>query len=893
MTLATGTRLGPYEIVAQIGAGGMGEVYRARDTKLNRDVAIKVLPEVFAADPDRLARFTREAQTLAALNHPNIAQIYGVVDHPAALVMELAGGEDLSAIIARGPLPLADALAIARQIADALEAAHEQGIVHRDLKPANVKVNTDGTVKVLDFGLAKAMDPLNGSGGAASVANSPTLTAHATNMGVILGTAAYMAPEQARGKAVDRRADVWAFGVLLFEMLTGRRAFAGNETSDVLAAVLREEPDLSHLPAGTPPTIRRMLARCLRKERRERLGDMSAVRLEITDALGGAPAEAATSPSVPFHPVAGKLRVAIATAAATALIVSGGLWMFLRPAAAPAPLVHAQIPMPAGLGLEASGVESEIAVSDTHLAFIAGPAGQLFVRALAGADAVPVPGATGARLPAFSPDGQSVAYFSQRDRRLKKVPVGGGPSSDLANDIAWPTGIDWGPAGIVFSDRLKGILTVASDGGTPRAVLKPDKASVFITPSWLPNGHAILYTLAGRIGTGDIELAGAKVLELDLSANGKPVPVADGFAGRIVPPRSLVFMRDNALLAMKFDPDTARTSGGASTILNGIAETAYAVSSTGTLAFQPDTDVSHLTFVWVDRQNHVQPTGIPPQRYTYPRISPDGTRITIASRSDDRDLWTWDLNQRALTRLTFEPGADSYPVWTPDGRSVIYAAAVNGADENLAMRAADGTGSVQVLLSSERHQTPYTISPDGEWLVFRDEVPGHGTDLDILRMRTREARPLIATPFNERNAEISPDGKLIAYQSDETGTMEIYVRPFPNVDGGKKKISNGGGIRPAWSRDGRHLFYLTGSFPPASMNAVERRAGAPLDFGPVEVLFDTAPYRGSTLLGRTYDVAADGRFLMPRNASDSTAATNSGVSLILNWAAHLPTNGGK
>ncbi len=780
------------------------------------------------------------------------------------------------------------ALAIARQIADALEAAHEQGIVHRDLKPANVKVTTDGTVKVLDFGLAKAMDPAGGSGVAVNVANSPTLTAHATNMGVILGTAAYMAPEQARGKAVDRRADIWAFGVVLFEMLTGRRAFAGDEPSDVLAAVLREELDLSTLPPATPPSIRRMLARCLRKERRERLSDMSAVRLDLADAVSGIgePPRAAAS----IGSRSGARRLVLTTAAAAAALAGGISWAVLRPqAAAVPPLLQAEIPMPAGVGLVTNGIESAIAISETHLAFVAGPSRQLFVRALAGAEAVPVPGAVGANMPAFSPDGQWIAFFSDREHRLKKVPVAGGPQSDLAN-VNYPTGIDWGPSGIVFTERLRGIFVIGNDGSTPRGVLTPDKASVFMSPSWLPNGQSIVYTLAGRIGTGDVELAGAKVLQLDLAAGARPAPIADGYAGRFVAPHSLVFMRDNALLSTRFDPATARVSGGASTLMAGVAATGYAVSSSGTLAFEADTAISRMTFVWVDRQNHVETTGIPPQTYTYPRISPDGLRIAIASRSDDRDIWIWDLKQRALTRLTFEPGADSYPVWTRDGRSVIYAAAVKGADENLAIRAADGTGGFQVLLPSERHQTPYTLSPDGQWLVFRDEVPGHGTDLDILRMSTREAKPLIATPFNERDAEISPDGKIIAYQSDETGTMEIYVRPFPDVDSGKKQVSNGGGIRPAWSRDGRHLFYLTGSSPPASMNSVERRAASGLDFGPVDVLFDAATYSGSTQLGRTYDVAADGRFLMPRSASEPAASMSSGVSIVLNWAAHLPTN---
>jgi serine/threonine-protein kinase len=627
----------------------MGEVYRARDTKLNRDVAVKVLPEIFAADPERLTRFAREAQTLAALNHPNIAQIYGVVETPLeggshksgtnGLVMEFVDGEDLSAIIARGPLPLRDALLIARQIADALEAAHEQGIVHRDLKPANVKVKADGAVKVLDFGLAKAMGSAGLEGSPFNAMNSPTLTARATQMGVIVGTDAYMAPEQARGKAVDRRADVWAFGAVLFEMLTGRRAFAGDETSDVLAAVLRDDIDLSQLPATTPPPVRRMLARCLRKERRERLGDMSAVRLDIADTLSGSPADAPVSQSRPGRFRATTGGTILATAVATAAIVGGCAWA-LRPTETPVqPLVRATVEPPPGLGIATDDVAPAVAVSDTHVAFVAGPNRQLFVRALTQAVAVPVVGATTAEIPAFSPDRRWLAFFSDKDGRLKKVAVDGGLQSDIC-EVTVPNGLDWGPAGIVFSDRVTGIFTIGSDGGAPHLVVRPDRSSVLMGPAWLPDGHSILYTIASRIGTGDVQLETGKVLRLTLAPGAQPTPVVDGYEARFVPPRSLVFMRGTALLVQAFDPASGTASGGASAVLADVAATGYAVSPAGTLAFQPNTSITRVTYVWVDRQNHVEPTGIPPQSYTYPRISPDGSRVVIASRSDDRDLWT-------------------------------------------------------------------------------------------------------------------------------------------------------------------------------------------------------------------------------------------------------------
>jgi len=883
MSLSTGVRLGPYEILATIGAGGMGEVYRARDSKLDRHVAVKVLPESFALDADRVARFTREAKTLASLNHPNIAQIFGIEESGSvrALVMELVEGEDLSAHIVGGPMSPTDALPIAKQVAEALEAAHEQGIIHRDLKPANIKVKPDGTVKVLDFGLAKAA---NGGAGV-DASTSPTLTARATEMGMILGTAAYMAPEQARGKTVDKRADIWAFGAVLYEMLTGRRAFEGEEVSDVLAAVLRQDINWNALPPATPPPLRRLLDRCLTRDVKTRLRDIGEARVAIAQLVGGAHTEVA--PALPTGPrgVATPTRALVLTTVATALVVAAAAWVLLRPMETTPPLVQAMIPMPAGLSLgSASGDLQSVAVSATHVAFVAGSNYQLFVRALAGAEATPVAGAAGVAAPFFSPDGQWLAFFALKDKRLKKVAVAGGPVSDLC-EVLSPYGGDWGPAGIVFAERAKGIYTVSGEGSTPHLAIAPDKGAVLLWPSWLPDGRAILYTEAGRIGTGSFDLNGAKVRALSLDAGATPTSVADGHAGRFVSPHSLVFERAGALLGARFDSSTRTASGGIETLVSDVA--GYGVSAGGTLVFHHGGGQGPRTYVWVDRQHHVEPTGIPPQGFMYPRISPDGTRIVIASESADRDLWIWDLGQKALTRLTTGRGASSYPVWTPDGRRVIYAGAADGGDENLVMRAADGTGAVEVLLSSDRHQTPYTISPDGEVVVFRDEVPGRGTDLGILHMSTRQAKPLIATPFNERDAEISPDGRLIAYQSDETGRMEIYVRPFPNVDAGKKLVSSGGGIRPCWSRDGRWLFYAAA---PASMNGVERRAGGLLDFGPPQVVLDTAPFWSSGLLGRTYDVAADGRFLMPSDVSTDAAPTLPGVSLILNWAQHLSTN---
>jgi serine/threonine-protein kinase len=878
VALASGTRLGPYEVVAQIGAGGMGEVYRARDTTLIRDVALKVLPDAFALDPDRLSRFKREAQVLASINHPHIAAIYGFEDSGGthALVLELVDGPTLADRIAQGPIPPEEALPIARQITDGLEAAHEQGIIHRDLKPANIKLRQDGAVKVLDFGLAKAFDPAAASS-AAAAAISPTRSIHATQAGLILGTAAYMAPEQARGKAIDKRADIWAFGVVLYEMLTGRQLFVGDTVTDVIAAVVTRDPDWATLPPATPPALRALLQRSLRKDPRTRLRDIGEARIAIEELMSGGGDKRAVESSRAQVTRVRTWSIAATTAAVTALVVGAAVYRASQRVDPPPPLVRATWPIP--------GLLNE-AISVTKLAFVEGgpeSGSQLFVRDLATADTAPLPGVFNALAPFFSPDGEWIAYFSRGS--LLKVPVGGGPPTQLCA-INRQAGGDWSGDRIVFADRDRGLFVVSADGGTPQTALEPATGRLLLNPSWLPGGRTVVYTDAGRVGTGDLDLSNARVMALSLEPGAKPVKIVEGAFARFVPPHALVFVRDSTLVASHFEPATQKVSGGAETLQPNVSD--YAVSPTGTLVFPPNVHEQALTLEWVDRQNHAEPTGLPAQPLRYPRISPDGTRIVLGSTLGDRDLWVWDIGQKTLTRLTTAKGLDSYPVWTPDGRRVIYAAEVVAGNENLAMRAADGTGALEILLKSNEHETPYTMTPDGEWVIFRHEVPGEGTNLDILNLKTRDAKPLIATKFNERNAELSPDGRLLAYQSDETGRFEVYVRPFPNVDNGKKQVSNGGGVRPAWSRDGQRLFYETNSNASATMNVVERKGGGALEFGPPEVVFAMAPFAPSELMGRTYDVAADGRFLMPKRVNN--VDETQGLTIIVNWASHLAAN---
>ena len=523
-------------------------------------------------------------------------------------------------------------------------------------------------------------------------------------------------------------------------------------------------------------------------------------------------------------------------------------------------------------------------MSDQHLAFVAGGDRQLFIRALASSEATPIAGATRVSREFFSPDGLWLGFYSSGDKRLKKVPISGGPASEIC-EATGSEGSDWGSEGIVISERAQG-LSIVSPDSAPRLVLAPGPETFFVDPMWLPGGRSILYTEVGRVGTGGDDRSVAKVMMLSLAPGARPVKVADGYAGRFIAPHALVFERENTLLSVRFDPSSGATSGDREAVRTDVQT--FAVSPSGTLVVHPLAGVEQLTFVWVDRQGHIEPTGIQPSAYRYPRISPDGTHIVVASSAGDFDLWTWDLRQKSLTRLTTEKGADWYPVWTPDSRRVIYGGATAGGDEHLMVRAADATGEPQVLLSSNHHQTPYTISPDGAWVVFRDEVPNQRTKLGILDMRTHDAKLLLGTKFNERDAEISPDGHLMAYQSDDTGRMEVYVRPFPNVNDGKRQVSNGGGLRPVWSRDGRRLYYMTDDVLPATMDVVERKAGAALEFGASAIAFDLAPFEAQPLLGRTFDIGADGRFLMPKRTSDTSAQP--GLTLLLNWAAHLGAN---
>jgi serine/threonine-protein kinase len=907
LALTPRTRIGAYEITAQIGVGGMGEVYLATDSNLKRSVAIKVLPASVAGDADRLARFQREAEVLAALNHPNIAAIYGLEKTPdlTALVMEFVEGDDLSQRIARGAIPIEEALPIAKQIADALEAAHEQGIIHRDLKPANIKLRPDGTVKVLDFGLAKAMEPAAGSSPSASM--SPTLSIHATQAGIILGTAAYMAPEQARGKAVDKRADVWAFGAVLFEMLTGSPPFPGEDISHILARVIERDPDWSALPTLSP-TLGILLRRCLTKDPRQRMRDIGDVRLALDGAFDAAPATTRqTAPRRPLWQLAAVFSVAALVIGGT--VVAAGTWLAVRPSA-PQPVHFAILPT-ATQPLTLQGFQRDIAITPDgrNIVYRVGPAGtagsQLVVRSLDQLDARLLPGISGIRSPFISPDGHWIGFFEGvSGGELKKVSILGGPPITLCKFSGNPLEASWGPNDtIIFADndRSTGLLSVAASGGEPKVLTKPDPAHGELDhamPFILPGGRAVLFTILAVGQPSD----NAQIAVLDLKTGQKKTLIRGGSDARYVDTGHLVYAAAGTVRAVRFDLARLEVTSDPVPMVEQVAMSGttwtanFVLSNTGTLVYVPGIGGGGLTrsLVWVTRQGREEAIKAPLRAYTFPRISPDGTRVAFDIRDQENDIWVWDLTRETLTRVTFDPGLDRQAVWTPDSRRLLFSSSRGGA-QNLYAQAADNTGTIERLTTSPNPQVPLSMSPDGTRVLFMETTPKTGQDISMLTLAPspattpRPTQPLIQTAFNELNAEVSPDGQWVAYQSNESGVMEVYVRPFPKVDTGHWQVSTGGGSRPLWGRNGRELFYY--AFSDGALMAVSvHPVGALFSASNPSKIFDTGQYFFGPP-GRTYDVSADGqRFLMIKLASTSGQdgpATSPSLVVVEHWTEEL------
>ena len=898
MSLSPGTRIGAYEVTGLIGAGGMGEVYRARDSRLQRDVAVKVLPDLFASDPERLARLEREAQVLASLTHPNIGHIYGLEDLPAdagprgrALILELVEGPTLADRIAEGAIPVSDAIALARQIADALDTAHLNGIVHRDLKPANIKVREDGTVKVLDFGLAKFTEnPSAGLQSPTSIPSmSPTMSAAFTGAGVILGTAAYMAPEQARGRAVDKRVDVWAFGCVLFEMLTGKRTFDGTDATEMIAAVVRGEPEWPLLPAAATPRLRTLLERCLAKDPNRRLRDIGDVRYELERALEQPAAEkAAPAARPPFWPSA--------LTYAAALIVGGGVagyavWT-LRPEPV-RPLARFSVVLPEGQRFTNTG-RHLVAVSPdgTRIAYSAN--NQVFMRAIEQLEPVPVRGTAGegngsGRNPFFSPDGQWLGFW--QDGEIKKVPVGGGAPVMLCAAMSPPWGARWESDNTILfgqnSGESQGIFQVSGNGGKPELLVKSGDAGALHGPQMLPGGRAVLFT---QIARGAIWDQGQIAVE-SLDTHTRKVVVNGGTDARYLPTGHIVYVVDGSLFAVPFDVDSLETTGGPVPLVEGIPQAAanftgaahFDVAASGSLVYAAGLGSSEArTLVWVDRSGKEEPLGVPPRAYTYPRLSPDGTRVALDIRDEMRDIWIWDLARKTLTRLTVDSDLTRLPIWI-DAQRVVFTVTKDGqAGSSVRVQAADGSAPSQSLMDdAKRKWLASAASPDGtRILVSPDAAP---YDIGVFTIgATPSVTMLLGAPSNEVNGEVSPDGRWLAFQSNETGRGEIYVRPFPEVSGSRAQVSTDGGVRPAWSRDGREMFYLW----QGAMMAVPVQTTPGFKAGTPQVLF-----KGDYLApqnGRTYDVSPDGkRFLMIKAGPETEAPVEASIVVVQNWLEEL------
>jgi eukaryotic-like serine/threonine-protein kinase len=897
MALTPGTRFGSYEVIGALGVGGMGEVYRARDTKLNRDVALKVLPDAFAQDPERLARFEREAQVLASLNHPHIAAIYGMEKtsgvfsgsgspektpdvFSSALVMELVEGDDLSVRIAGGPLPLREAVAIAQQIAEALDAAHEQGIIHRDLKPANVKVRDDGTVKVLDFGLAKALAPAAASGSDAM--NSPTLTARATEMGVILGTASYMAPEQAKGKAADRRADIWAFGVVLFEMLTGRQVFTGETASEVMASVMKEEVDWSQLPANLPASIQRLLRRCLEKDPRKRLSSMGDARLELgeSDAAPVTPAPASAA-----RGSLGRLAGAIAVGA----VVTTAVFLFVVPALRPAAdrlPTRVSVLGPPGVTLSFDAAESAISPDGRSIVFTAVDANgttRLWLRALDALDAHPLAGTESGFLPFWSPDSRQIAFFS--NGKLRKMPAGGGTVEALC-DAKDGRGGSWGTQNvIVFSPSSAGPLeSVSANGGEPKAATSIDAArgeTGHRFPSFLPDGrHFLFAALPSKNGKFDLYVG-----SLDAPERQPMLPAAS--AAVYAEPGYLLYSRQNVLVAQRFDAGTRQASGDPVAISDAPSSTGslyysgrpVSVSTTGTLAYLGDR-LPDTRLTWFDRSGRETGTlAVPDGRYQEIAFAPDGRRAAVTRYESQikSDIWIADVERGGATRFTSAPGLNQEVVWSPDGSRILFAGDRDGPRDFFLKPASGATPEESSYASAAMFKDPRSWSPDGKVLVFEQLDPQTNRDLWLLPMDgDRTPKLYLRTPFIEASGTISPDGQWMAYLSDESGRSEVYVDTFPTPRN-KYRVSDQGAFSVFWRKDGRELAILSADL--RSLLVAEVSAGA--DFHASAPRQIVALPQGTVFAQPTPDFQ---RVLAAVPVSENSAST---LTVVLDWIGAL------
>jgi serine/threonine-protein kinase len=899
MPIPPGVRFGSYEIAETIGSGGMGEVYRARDTELGRDVAIKVLPASVSTDAMRVARFEQEAKTLAALNHPNIAHVYGLArrDGTTGIVMELVAGLTAGERIAEGRLPVEEALRLAAQIADALEAAHERGIVHRDLKPANIKLSPDGTVKVLDFGIAKALDPQLLTGPGPAAATAPAMT----TAGVVLGTAAYMSPEQAKGNPVDRRTDIWAFGCVLYEMLTGKRAFAGEDFASTLARVLEAAPDLDALPSEVSPAVRRTLELCFEKDARKRIADMRDVKLALAGRFATGAAERTLRQRV----------LPVAAAVVAAALLAGGAGWLLKPAV-PAErkiVTRLSYTLPSTIGF-GPPVGSLVDVAPTGDFFAFNGADGMYVRRMEDAEAHRVPGTDGGLEIVISPDGREIAYVRAAPE-LVKTSINGGAPVVLAKLAAGPSGVSWESDGTLFYGQPDGIWRVSQDGGTPEHVVKLENGAFAYGPQLLPGGEWLLFTLA----TGSNRWNDADIVVQSLKSGERRKLRSGGFDARFLPSGYLTYVFQNTLFASAFDVKTLKLDDERVSLVDGIQTATagggggsafYAVSSNGTLIFVPETAAPpwpRRSLVWVDRAGQAAPLPAPPDNYTMARISPDGTRIALIVGSSlppsdpPGHLYVLDLKTENLTQLTSNVRPDDGAVWSRDGKRIFYRSypddGSGGGSGGVYAIAADG-GTRELLATSDQSATPlpWSLSPDGKTLLIVDAVSLSDLNVGSLAIGTEDkVRPLLDLDEQVTEASLSPNGQWLLYgrfPDVSSADLQVDIRPFPDVK--QQRRSVGPGTHPVFSADGSEIFVFDGG----GLSAAQVQY-SPVRVGDLKKLFRGKYWYGvggaNGALGRAWDVdSKNDRFLMitlPEEGSGDGAQTRSEIDVVVNWSEEL------
>jgi len=896
MTIAAGTRLGPYEILTAIGAGGMGEVYRARDTRLDRIVAIKVLLTHLADRSELRERFEREARTIANLNHPHICTLHdiGHQDGTDFLVMEYLEGETLAHRLLKGSLPLEQVLQYAIEISDALDKAHRKGVTHRDLKPGNIMLTKAGT-KLLDFGLAKlkqAATPAN-----VPLSELPTAKDPLTAQGTIVGTMQYMAPEQLEGKEVDARTDIFAFGIVVYEMATGKRAFEGKSQASLIAAILeREPPPMSSLQPLTPPALDRVVKRCLVKDPDNRWQTAHDLMSELKwIAEGGSQISLAPTAAVKGIRSLGRRALILGVGALllVAVIASLATWS-LKPMP-PQPVSRVTITLPPGQQLAGLDLGPAVALSPdgTDLAYVArqGDTQQLYLRAMDSLEARLIPGTEGATEPFFSPDGQWLGFFA--GGKLKKISVGGGAAITLGDAVA-PGGASWGSQGVIaFIPSIVSVLQQVSDaGGAQKPLTRIEKGEISHRwPEFLPGGKAVLFAS----GTGVTNWTDAKIAVQAFGTGERRNLIQGGTQPRYAPPGRLVYAQGGSLMAVPFDPKRLTATGPAVPVVEGVRQSPssgaaqYSFSATGSLVYVPGgVQANQRRLVRVDRKGVEEALPASAHAYRYPRLSPDGRRVAVTIEESESHLWLYDLVRETLSRLTFQGTFNLVGTWTPDGKRIAFQSNKEGIP-NAFWQLADGSGGMERLANSENIQLPSSWSPDGQLLAFIENTPTTGYDIWVLRMgdpsassgQVRKAQPFLETPFNESAPRFSPDAHWLAYISNESGRYEIYVQPYPGP-GRKWQISTEGGTEPVWNPNGRELFYRSGD----KMMAVDITTEPSFAAGKPRVLFE-GQYVPTPASFPNYDVTPDGQRFLMLKPSEQAQATPTQINVVLNWFEEL------